>query len=98
MIKNAFSDSYLQAEGKGAPLEDLKEIFLSSALKNAALDGDVDTGKTEAGQSAGLINDLPGAYDLTKRLIGEYRSALTRLSELDIALERRLQRDRQSVL
>lgn len=98
MIKNAFSESYLDAEGNGAALEDLKEIFLSSALKNAALDGDVDSGKTEAGQSAGLINDLPGASDLTTRLIAEYQSALTRLSELHIPLERGLQRDSKSVL
>lgn len=98
MIRNGFAQTYLKAEAQGAPKDELKELFGSRALKHAALDGDVENGKTEAGQSAGLIDDLPGAFDLTERLIREYRSALSRLSELNVALEGRLKRDHERVL
>jgi enoyl-[acyl-carrier protein] reductase II len=52
---------------------------MSSTLKQAALDGDIERGKVELGQSAGLIDDLPGAADVVMRLVDEYRSAVGRL-------------------
>ena len=98
MIANDFSARFLEAEATGEDIEARRAIFAGSSLKLAALDGDVDNGKIEAGQSAGLINDLPGAGELTARLIAEYRSALARLPRLDIALEGGLERGLQGVL
>lgn len=98
MIANDLSARFLEAEAAGADTELRRTIFNASSLKLAALDGDVDNGKVEAGQSAGLVDDLPGAGDLTLRLIDEYRSALARLSRLDIALEGGLERGLQGVL
>ena len=98
MIANDFSARFLEAEAAGADIETRRAIFAGSSLKAAALDGDVDNGKIEAGQSAGLIDDLPGAGELTARLIVEYRSALARLPRLDIALEGGLERGLQGVL
>lgn len=98
MIANAFSARFLEAESEGADIEARRAIFAGSSLKLAALDGDVANGKIEAGQSAGLVDDLPGAGELTLRLIGEYRSDLARLSRFDIALEGGLDRSLQGVL
>jgi len=98
MIANDFSARFLEAEAAGADIEARRAIFSGSSLKLAALDGDVANGKIEAGQSAGLVDDLPGAGELTLRLIAEYRSALARLSGLDIALEGGLGRGLQGVL
>jgi len=98
MVCNDFSARFLEAEAAGADVEVRRSIFAASSLKLAALDGDVANGKIEAGQSAGLIDDLPGAGELTLRLIAEYRSALARLAGLDIALEGRLERSLQGVL
>lgn len=98
MIANDFSERFLEAEATGAGTEACRAIFAGSSLKLAALDGDVANGKVEAGQSAGLIDDLPGAGELTLRLISEYRSALARLARLDVALESSLERGLQGVL
>ncbi|WP_379067224.1 NAD(P)H-dependent flavin oxidoreductase [Mesorhizobium sp. UC22_110] len=98
MVRNDFSARFLEAEAAGAGIEARRAMFATSSLKLAALDGDVTNGKIEAGQSAGLIDDLPGAEELTLRLIAEYRSALARLTGLDIALESRLERRLQGVL
>lgn len=98
MIANDFSARFLEAEVAGLDIEARRAIFAASSLKLAALDGDVANGKIEAGQSAGLIDDLPGAGELTLRLISEYRSALASLARLDIALEGGLERGLQGVL
>ena len=73
-IKNAFSTKY-----ESSPLED---VFNSSSLKKAALDGDVEWGKVEAGQSAGLIDDIVPAAELFRRLVRETEEARRRLASL----------------
>ena len=88
VIRNAFAERFLEAEARGLGLEARRAIFHESSLKLAAFDGDTENGKLEAGQSAGLIDDLPGAGLLVDRLVEECRSALARLAKLDVALER----------
>ena len=87
VIRNTFADRFLEAEAEGAAIEAQRAIFQESSLKLAAYDGDHENGKLEAGQSAGLIDDLPEAGPLVGRLVEECRSALARLAKLDIALE-----------
>ena len=76
-IRNAFS---MKVESS-SPLQ-LEEIFNSSSLKKAALEGDVEWGKLEAGQSAGLIDDIVPAADLFRRLVRETEEARRRLASL----------------
>lgn len=87
MIKNSFSDRFLRAEAEAMPMDERREIFLESSLKQAALDGDADEGKLEAGQSAGLVDDLPPATELFARLVQECEESLERLSELRVSLK-----------
>jgi len=76
-IKNAFSAKYESS----SPAQ-LEEIFNSSSLKKAALEGDVEWGKVEAGQSAGLIDDIVPAAELFHRLVRETEEARRRLASL----------------
>jgi enoyl-[acyl-carrier protein] reductase II len=62
------------------PAAELDALIKSRSLKDAALDGDVDWGKVEAGQTAGLIDDLPGAEELVHRLVAEAEEARRRLA------------------
>ena len=78
-IKNAFSAKYQSAEKDGG---DVKAIFESSSLKKAALEGDVEWGKVEAGQSAGLVDDIVPAAELFRRLVRETEEARRRLASL----------------
>jgi len=81
-LKNAFSARYAAAEKAGATTEALEALYKSSSLKQAALDGDVEWGKVEAGQSAGLVDDILPAAELVKRLIAELEEARRRLASL----------------
>jgi len=81
-LKNAFSAKYEAAERAGASRETLAEIFKASSLKQAALEGDVAWGKLEAGQSAGLVEDIVPAGELVRRLAAELDEARQRLASL----------------
>ena len=47
-----------------------------------ALDGDVEWGKVEAGQSAGLVDDILPAAEVVRRLVAELEEARKRLAAL----------------
>jgi enoyl-[acyl-carrier protein] reductase II len=81
-LANRFSEEYLSRERKGASGSELLEILNSSSLKKAALEGDVDWGKVEAGQSAGLVDDIVPAGELLLRLVRETEQARERLASL----------------
>lgn len=80
-LRNAFSDRYAAAERAGAPAEELEKLFAGATLKQAALDGDVAWGKVEAGQSAGLVDDILPAAEVMRRLVSELHQATARLNQ-----------------
>ncbi|HEX7249209.1 MAG TPA: nitronate monooxygenase [Burkholderiales bacterium] len=81
-LKNAFSERYNAAERAGATQAELDALFKTSSLKQAALEGDVEWGKVEAGQSAGLVDDILPAAEVVRRLIAELEEARQRLARL----------------
>ena len=81
-LKNSFSRKYEEAERSGAQAEQLNAIFEESSVKQAALDGDVEWGKVEAGQSAGLVDEILPAAEVMRRLVAEAEAARKRLSSL----------------
>jgi enoyl-[acyl-carrier protein] reductase II len=70
-LRNRFTAEVDEAERSGRPAEELAALHASRTLREAALDGDVDFGKVEAGQTAGLIDDIPPAAELVHRLVAE---------------------------
>jgi enoyl-[acyl-carrier protein] reductase II len=81
-LKNSFSKEYERAEHSGASPSDLEVLFKKHTLKQAALDGDVEWGKVEAGQSAGLVDEILPAAEVMRRLVLEAEMARKRLAEL----------------
>jgi enoyl-[acyl-carrier protein] reductase II len=81
-LKNAFSAKFNAAERAGAAQEELDAIFKASSLKQAALDGDVEWGMVEAGQSAGLVDEILPAAEVVRGLIAELEEARKRLASL----------------
>jgi len=81
-LKNAFSAKYEAAERAGATKEELDLIYRNSSLKQAALEGDVEWGKVEAGQSAGLVDEILPAAEIMRRLVAEAEEARRRLASL----------------
>ena len=76
-LKNAFTQKF-----QAAPAPEREALFKESSLKKAALEGDVEWGKVEAGQSAGLVDDILPAADIMKRLVQELEQARKRLASL----------------
>jgi enoyl-[acyl-carrier protein] reductase II len=82
MLKNAFSMKYQAAERQGAAPAELDALYKGSSLKQAALDGDIEWGKVEAGQSAGLVDEILPAAEVMHRLVAELEEARRRLNSL----------------
>jgi enoyl-[acyl-carrier protein] reductase II len=78
-IRNRFSAEVASAERAGMAAEALDALIKSRSLKDAALDGDVENGKVEAGQTAGLIEDILPAGEVVHRLVEEAEAARLRL-------------------
>ena len=76
-LRNAFTRKF-----ELASREEREALFKGTSLKKAALEGDVDWGKVEAGQSAGLVDDIVPAAELMKRLARELEEARWRLASL----------------
>jgi enoyl-[acyl-carrier protein] reductase II len=81
-LKNAFARKYEAAERAGASAAELEALFESASLKQAALEGDVEWGKVEAGQSAGLVDEILPAAEVMHRLVAEVEEARKRLASL----------------
>ena len=81
-LKNAFSAKFNAAERAGASQAELDAIFKAASLKQAALEGDVEWGKVEAGQSAGLVTEILPAAEVVRRLVAELEQARQRLARL----------------
>ena len=79
MLRNRFAEEMAAAERAGRPKEEVVALFAAHTLKDAALDGDVEWGKTEVGQTAGLIEDIVPAADLVAQLVEEAAAARRRL-------------------
>jgi len=81
-LKNAFSARYEAAERAGASRDELETVFQEYSLKQAALRGDIEWGKVEAGQSAGLVHEILPAAEVMRRLVNELEAARQRLAKL----------------
>ena len=76
-LKNAFTEKMSKATAA-----EREALFKDSSLKKAALEGDVEWGKVEAGQSAGLVDDMLPAAEIMQRLVQELEQARQRLASL----------------
>jgi enoyl-[acyl-carrier protein] reductase II len=79
MINNDFAQTVIQAEKDGSDPVRIAELFQSGTLKKAALEGDMQWGKVELGQSAGLIEDVLSVKMLMAQLVQELNTAMQRI-------------------
>jgi nitronate monooxygenase len=80
VLRNAISEEVVareQAPG-GATFPDLHPLVAGARGRSALERGAVDDGLVWAGQSVGVIDDLPTCADLITRMVAEYREAIAR--------------------
>jgi enoyl-[acyl-carrier protein] reductase II len=78
-IVNPFVQRVREAERRGAPQEELIEIYGRSHSRRGILEGDLADGELEAGQSSGLVREILPAAEVVRRFIREYEAASARL-------------------
>lgn len=78
-LNNKFAQSIFDAEQRNASTDEYEALFKKSTLRQAALDGDVEWGKVEAGQSAGLVHRIDSASEVMQALVSELSEAFARM-------------------
>lgn len=79
MIKNDFALRAIKAENEGWNELQLRELLGAKRERLGIFEGDLIEGELEAGQSVGLIKDIPTVKDLFERLLKKYEYAKTKL-------------------
>ncbi|WP_009884327.1 NAD(P)H-dependent flavin oxidoreductase [Brevibacterium aurantiacum] len=81
-LRNEFTDTMHNLERQGADEDDRREVFSSTVLRQAAKDGEVGTGKVEAGQSSGLVSAVRPAAEVVRQIAAEYGATVAGLPRL----------------
>jgi enoyl-[acyl-carrier protein] reductase II len=81
-IKNPFVERVREAERKGVPQEELVGIYGRSHSRRGILEGDLEEGELEAGQSSGMVREILPAALVVRRLVEQYEQGVARLGRL----------------
>ena len=80
-LKNKMTDEYIRLEKENAPYEELHNIRLGTSAK-APVEGDVDWGMVQAGQSLSVINSIKSCKDIIDTIVYEAKKAALNLNEI----------------
>jgi NADH:quinone reductase (non-electrogenic) len=83
VARNAVALQVLEAEAKGATLEELLPLISGARVKRVYSDGEVDGGVWSCGQSVGLIHDVPNVKELIDDIVEQARSAAYRINQVN---------------
>lgn len=81
-IRNAFVARVREAEQRGATQADLEAVYGRSHSRRGILEGDLEEGELEAGQSSGLVREVLAAAEVVRRMVEDYERGLARLTRL----------------
>lgn len=81
VLKTPGADVVLQAEAKGATLDELLPLISGKVNVKAAVEGDLDAGFVYAGQGIGLIEDVPSVADLFDRIVNGAQEIYARMGK-----------------
>mgnify|MGYP003586092056 FL=1 len=80
-IKNKFTEAFLQLERQGAPMDQLNQLATGTARK-AAIDGDVEHGMVQAGQSLLPLTAVEPAKTIVENIMAEAKATLAQAAGL----------------
>jgi enoyl-[acyl-carrier protein] reductase II len=76
MMKNKFYKEIMEAELKGATVDELKAILGRARAKKGMFEGNLDEGELEIGQGSALLNDILPAAEVVKKVWREFEEGL----------------------
>ncbi|HCX63031.1 MAG TPA: enoyl-[acyl-carrier-protein] reductase FabK [Clostridiales bacterium] len=79
-IKNKMTEKYIELEKEHAPYEQLHDLIAGTSRK-APIDGDVEWGLVQAGQSLSVIKSIDSCEDIINNMIKEADNALKNISD-----------------
>lgn len=82
-LRNEFTDRMAVLEESGADVSERGDVFHSTSLRLAAVEGDVAGGKIEAGQSAGLVDDVLPAAQIVAGIVADYSRVVAGLPSFE---------------
>jgi len=82
VLKTGGAQRVLDAEARGAALEELLPLISGQVNAKAALEGNMEEGFVYAGQGVGMIHDVPTVAELFDRILAEARAISRKLSAL----------------
>ena len=81
MLKTPFTAKTLEADRRGASKEELEALLGRKREMLGIFEGNVDEGMFEAGQSAGLVHDVPPAAEVVQRMMEEFYRTCERMAK-----------------
>ncbi|GCD82243.1 NAD(P)H-dependent flavin oxidoreductase [Parageobacillus thermoglucosidasius] len=82
IMRTPYAEKLLQYEKEGVPLEKFNEYTSEDRHRRGALQGDFYEGFVNAGQIAGLIEDMPTVAELFQQMMEEAKQQLNKLNTL----------------
>ncbi|HLN65622.1 MAG TPA: nitronate monooxygenase [Symbiobacteriaceae bacterium] len=82
VLKTGGAQRVLDAEARGATLEELLPMISGKVNAKAAVEGNLEEGFLYAGQGVGLVDDVPTVAELFRRLLAGYGDIAGRLHGL----------------
>jgi enoyl-[acyl-carrier protein] reductase II len=79
MLKTPFTARALDADRRGATKEELEALLGTKREMLGIFEGNLEEGMFDAGQSAGLVHDIPHAADVVYRMMDEYYKTRERM-------------------
>src|SRR6266496_591306 len=76
MMKNKFFEQVIQAELKGATVDELKAILGRARAKRGMFEGNLDEGELEIGQGSALLHNILPATEIVKNVWQEFEEGL----------------------
>lgn len=81
LIKNKFSLQIIETENRGATSEELSNLLGKGRERLAILEGNLDEGEIEAGQCAGMINEILPAGEIVRKIVDEYEMIVNKIKD-----------------
>lgn len=84
VLRNAVSDEVVATERRpgGCEFKDIQPLVAGQRGRTALQTGEVNSGLVWAGQTVGMVQDVPTCAELLERMVADCRAALARASNL----------------
>jgi len=76
ILKNEFYKRVQEAEDRGAPADELKQLLGRARAKLGMFEGNLEEGELEIGQIAAAIRDIKPVSEIVKEIMNEFHSAV----------------------